>query len=372
MRLEHRRILWCLRYGIGDVVMELPLLQALRRAAPRAHLTVLGANPALELLEHDPRVDGRSSLQDMGVRHRWDQGTPEARLQVGRWLVDSDFDLVLDTRHAPPVVAAAVRTGNLPVLESDEQVERRVVASGRGAVRAIRASARAGWGIPVPRNAAAPRLRLGPAATRFASGLVDTLGGREPSLVAISPVASLGLKRWPVSRFIQLADRLIEDGHTLLVFCGPELQLGAELIEGVRCPDRCTLIGPLHLTRIGALLVRCELLVSNDTGIMHIASAVGTPTLGIFGPTAPSIYRPPGAAARSVGGEHIDCPHRNTRSLQPPGCWSTDRCLIAEEGCILDVDAATVLDTAICILSAATDRRPAAQPLRTAAANIQR
>ncbi|RJP19820.1 MAG: hypothetical protein C4520_12080 [Candidatus Abyssobacteria bacterium SURF_5] len=58
-----RRILLCLRYGIGDFVMETPVLQALRESSPHAHITAAGAYPAIELLEGDPRIDALMCIQ---------------------------------------------------------------------------------------------------------------------------------------------------------------------------------------------------------------------------------------------------------------------------------------------------------------------
>lgn len=74
-----QRVLVCLRYGIGDVVMQTAALDALRRALPTACITALGARPAIELLEHDPRIDELVCTQDWGLRHWGDTGTPKIK-----------------------------------------------------------------------------------------------------------------------------------------------------------------------------------------------------------------------------------------------------------------------------------------------------
>jgi ADP-heptose:LPS heptosyltransferase len=86
------RILVCLQYGIGDVVMQLPSLNALRRSAPAAKITALGAAPATELLEGEKCVNEVLSLQRWGIRHLWDSGTPFTNPQIVAWLRLAGFE----------------------------------------------------------------------------------------------------------------------------------------------------------------------------------------------------------------------------------------------------------------------------------------
>jgi ADP-heptose:LPS heptosyltransferase len=203
-------------------------------------------------------------------------------------------------------------------------------------VEAIGAGVRAGWGMAVPRGVR-PRIRPTEEERAFAQRFLDECG-IDGAPFAVSPVASLTMKRWPVERFAAVADRVAEtSGEPLLLFCGPQAEAGDAFLAAVRRPERVVRVGALHLRRVAALLERSRAFLCNDTGLMHVAAAVGTRTVGVFGPTPPSIYRPPAPHARSVGGVDVDCPHRNTRSLAPPECWGPDRCLISEEGCILHV-----------------------------------
>lgn len=331
---DARRVLLCMRYGIGDVVMELPVLESLRRALPQAHITALAASPATQLLERHPDLDALVSLNDWGIRHRWDRGPGGVERALSAWLDRADFDLFLDVHHVTPVVGEVVWSRGVRSLEADEAVERGAVRRGESGVAAIRQAVRAGWGLEVPPTVI-PRIECQPEDEAFADEFLRRSGMEGGAPLAISPVASLSLKRWPIDRLARIADEMVErTGQPLLAFCGPQERAGQALRQHMRHSRRLVCVGPLHLLRVAALLERCRAFVCNDTGLLHIAGACGTPTLGIFGPTAPSIYRPPGESVMSVGGEEVVCPHLNTGSLHPPACFPAGRCLVREQGCI--------------------------------------
>jgi ADP-heptose:LPS heptosyltransferase len=180
-----------------------------------------------------------------------------------------------------------------------------------------------------------PRITPPDAERESARDYLRRQGLRGARPFAVSPVASLALKQWPLERLARLADaQVAETGEPVLAFCGPQQSAGDALRAYMRHGERLVCVGPLPLLRVAALLERCRALVCNDTGLMHMAAALGVPTVAVFGPTVPSIYRPPGERVVSVGGEPIDCPHRNTGSLHPPECFGEGRCLLAKGGCI--------------------------------------
>ena len=337
MDLSARRVLLCLRYGIGDVVMELPVLKALRRALPQAHITALGASPAIQLLERSRDIDDVISLNHWGITHRWDWGPPGAGRAISAWLDQHDFDLFLDVHHVAPAVGSVVWSRGVRSLEADEAAESAALQRGASGVEAIEEAVRAGWGLEVAHHGV-PCLEVPGDAREFARHLLHTVGLGRTKPTAVSPVASLSLKQWPMDRLARVVDGLVE--HTdepVLVFCGPQEHLADVLRRHSRHHPFIVSVGPLHLLHIAALLECCRAFVCNDTGLMHTAGAVGTPTVSVFGPTAPSVYRPPSGQVLSVGGEAVECPHRNETSLHPPACFAAGHCLIAEESCIHSV-----------------------------------
>jgi len=104
MDLQASNILLCLRYGIGDLVMELPVLDRLREVLPQATITGLGAEPAVEILEGDGRLNEVVSIQHWGIRHLGDPADEHICRRFTEWLVGSRFDLILDPSHAASVV----------------------------------------------------------------------------------------------------------------------------------------------------------------------------------------------------------------------------------------------------------------------------
>jgi len=334
-----QRLLVCLRYGIGDVVMELPALRALRTRWPGAHLTLLGARPSLELLEDDPDFDALVCVQDLGFEHWGDRGQPQAHAAFWDWFSRQDFDCVLDGSHAVAGVRIALMHSPVAQFSTDERVRvARPVTGGRGA-QSIWESACAAWGL-YPEPPPAPRLFVPAAVQRWVRDVVarEDLG---PRLVGLAPVASSALKRWPAARVCSLVASLPPDpGRDVLVFgLGAREQALEAQLRRAAAPNRVHLVSPCHLQQTAALIAHCRAFVSNDTGLMHMAAAVGTPTVGIFGPTSPHIYLPEGATA--VGGED-GCAHRPADRFGPPACVLEGRCLINRRSCITAVSVPAV------------------------------
>lgn len=123
-------------------------------------------------------------------------------------------------------------------------------------------------------------------------------GGWSPGkpLVAICPGASYGsAKRWPARRFAALAMELIAAQRATIVLVGgsAERNIGCEIAGLVRAP-LLNSIGQTTLREALALLATCDLVVSNDSGLLHMAVAAGRPTVALFGPTDPDRTGPRG------------------------------------------------------------------------------
>ena len=155
----------------------------------------------------------------------------------------------------------------------------------------------------------------------------------------------LEFRRWPLDRFVRFAERIRDlNADTTVVLTGtaPERPLIREFIanysgHAVDASDT----GSLENTT--ALLTRCNLLVSNDTGIMHLAAAIGTPTVGLFGPNSPSHWAPVGSRATYVYDTTIACsPCLNLYANR----WPLE-CLNSEKSrCMLDIQIESVLSAA--------------------------
>jgi heptosyltransferase-2 len=143
-----------------------------------------------------------------------------------------------------------------------------------------------------------PSLSLNGTQESWAETFLSRKGLKGKVLVGLNPGATYGeAKCWPPARFAELGKRLIKDhGASILIFGSSHLQekaLNAVIAEGIG-EDCLNLSGETSLQQLAALLQRCRLLVTNDTGTMHIAAAMGTRVAAIFGPTDPRTTSPLG------------------------------------------------------------------------------
>jgi ADP-heptose:LPS heptosyltransferase len=340
MDVDAANVLVCLRYGIGDLVMELPVLDRLREALPRATLTGLGAEPAVEILDEDDRLDRVVSIQQWGIRHLGDRPEEPVRRQLAEWLAASRFDLILDPSHAANIVRQILYQQDVAIRDSDPACLEVGLAQGMDGLAAVKCGTWQGWGLEVSASShpiVRPRLHEIDWACRFL---------REENLrkevVAVSPGASHELKRWPAEHFAGLCRYLVEDlGAGVLVFCGPEeAALRHDLEERTRDLRRIRIVQNLHLRRVAALLSQCELYIGNDSGLMHLAAAVGTPVVILFGPTEPHLHLPRWVQSWAVA-SRVACPYRPQRALGHPRCVLAGLCLIGAP-CIQTIDPALV------------------------------
>ncbi len=140
--------------------------------------------------------------------------------------------------------------------------------------------------LKVTPDDAPPEFFIGAEAREQAAAWLASAGlGAETSIVAMAPGAAHATKRWPIEHWRTLVDRSVRDGLVVVIVGGPDdAALGAALSGGGggRVASSAGIFG---LQATGALLHRARALVSGDTGLMHMATAVGTPALALFGPT---------------------------------------------------------------------------------------
>ncbi len=346
-----RRILVCLRYGIGDVVMETPVLLALRRAAPRARIAALGAAPATELVARNQGVDDVVDVQGFGLRHWEDHGDAAITAKVERWLDERNFDAVLDVSHAVACVRLALwRRGGL-FLDSGEGSLPTTLARNGSGQDAVIEDIRRGWGLDMgPAGPAVrPSLVLEADEREKAALVLRGLGlADDDQAVVVSAVASSPLKRWPEERLARVADMVVDERDCpVLILAGPEARAAQRVLAAMRRQDRVRLADRLPLRITAAVLSRCRALVCNDTGLMHMAASVGTPALAVFGPTDARIYLPRHAGCIAVE-PGVDCPLRRREIFGPPACIVAGHCLYPDlggpGGCVTHVPTESVVD----------------------------
>ncbi|MFW6040103.1 MAG: glycosyltransferase family 9 protein, partial [Gemmatimonadota bacterium] len=135
----------------------------------------------------------------------------------------------------------------------------------------------------------------------------STAGGRVGAVVGLFPGANGPARRWPPDRFGRLAGRLGRSGATVLVFGGPGDEETTAAVSGAAGDRAFDLGGRTSLAELAGALRSCDLLVTNDTGPMHLAAALGRPVLALEGPADLRQTRPLGARTRVVGRFDLPC-----------------------------------------------------------------
>ncbi|MFD0664622.1 glycosyltransferase family 9 protein [Thermocatellispora tengchongensis] len=274
-----RRIAVLRANALGDLVVSLPAIEALKRAYPQARLTLLGQDWHRRFLAGRPGpVDEVIALPPVaGVSAPADGPAAPPGLYDG--LRRRRFDLAVQLhgggRYSNPFVRAlgARLTAGLRTPDA-ERLDRWVPYHyfQHETLRMLEVAALVG----ARTETAEPRIAV-TAADR--AELARVLGEPPPGLVAVHPGAGDPRRRWPARRFAAVADRL---GRPVVVTgTGAERELVHDVVAAMRRPA-LPLVDGLGMGGLAALYERCDLVIANDTGPRHLAAAVGAPTVGIY------------------------------------------------------------------------------------------
>ena len=361
---SHRILI--LRAGaFGDILMGTPLLAALRRAYPQAYLTWIAERSETEAIDASPYID-EIICWDSAYWKRMVR-----RLQYPLWLLR-----VLQTRKM-------LRRGRYDVFISFQPEEWALLARGIGAplrvgifdtfrrfYRAQKTSKNTRFythayaypklpdhridqylltlqalGLPPD---PAPPLSMGytkadkEVVLRFLAG--NGFNGEQP-LVLLTPLTTWPTKCWPLERYAALGNALAEQHGCRVVVIGSAKERDAvEALADQMEPRPLTAAGTLSFRQMAALVDQSALVISGDTGPMHVASALGVPQVALFGPTSPKWYGPRSPHAVSL--------------LHPVPCGPCDQKVCPNDGeahmlCMKLLTLPEVLDTALSLLAKA-------------------
>jgi lipopolysaccharide heptosyltransferase II len=310
--------------SIGDVLLTTPLLRAIRFRHPSGRLTVLTKRALVPLLSHNPHVDRvmglepdqsltgiAAQLRAEGYTHRLDlHGSVRSRIL--RALVPGAWGAYPKHRLARSLLIHA---------KQDRYQDRRPVAE-----RYFSAA----QDLDVVPDGMPPEFFLAADAEREAANwlAMADLGQQRP-LIAAAPGAAHATKRWPLEHWMTLVQRMVREGFDVAIVGGPEdAPLGQALAtkpEG-RIASAAGIFG---LQGTGALLRRAAALVSGDSGVMHMATGVGTPVVALFGPTV----RPFGFFPYTSRAEVLEL----SLSCRPCSSQGGARCPLGHHRCLVEI-----------------------------------
>lgn len=296
-----RRILVIKLRAIGDVVLSTIVTKNLRLAYPLAKIHYLTESPSVEVLKGNPFVDDvlvydRKSMSGLGLIRA---------VRRGR------YDVVIDLFGNPRTALLTRLSGagqRLGFRFRGRTYAYNIVVEPRGNRvhnTEFNLDALGALGVAIQDRSIYFSFDEGDA--HYVDSFMPPEFAHGSFVVCINSGGGWYTKRWGLDRFAALADRLVEEYKARIVLpWGPGQLPEAEEIR--RTMTREAFIPPATtLRQLGALLKRCSIVVTNDSGPMHIAAAAGTPVLGIFGPTDPLLQGPYGDNHVVVRNEGLDC-----------------------------------------------------------------
>ncbi len=264
---------------LGDAVMALPAIADVRRGAPAATIVVAARPAVAPLFDLVPEVDRTIVL------HRQARGMSAWR-SLGSELAARDFDTALllpNSVHAALVVSRAgipERWGYRTNWRGTLLTRAVPTVSGLHQAEYYQHLVRA---LGFPNGPGAPNVVVPTSAQESGrSALIAAGWNGSTRLVALAPGAAYGgAKRWPPEYFGELADALAVDAQCVMIGAAADRPTAEE----IRRPAILDLVGKTDLATLAGILSHCRALVTNDSGAMHLAAAIGLNVTAMFGPT---------------------------------------------------------------------------------------
>lgn len=314
---------------IGDAVLASGLVKVLVDHAPRARFTFVGSALTAPLFADTPGLERLIVMEKRPLGAHW--------VKLWREVREVKWGLVVDLRGS--ALSALLKRSKRAVYVKQATPEHKVIEAARL--------------LQFEERPPSPFLFTSAETQARAAALTAGAG----PILAIAPAANWIGKAWPAERFAAVARRLLGPGGALAG--GRLMVLGARRDRDIALPvaaaaakdRRIDLIGVEDLLVCYAALKQARLFIGNDSGVMHLAAAAGTPTLGLFGPSDETVYGPWGETARSVRGPRS---FEDFRAIDPT---------LSHAMChMMDLSTATVLAAAETLIA------QTAQPLHAQAA----
>jgi len=315
--------------GIGDAVLMAPVINHLRYQYPAIRITVLAERRNAGVFALIPAVDQLCCYD-----------RPAGFMKVLR----CSYDLVIDTEQWHRLSAIVARYVRAPVKIGFRTNERcrmftHTVSYSHDDYEAdsfMRLLELVNGSIHCPVNYDAPFLAIPEDTVEIVANLLESVSGKK--FVVIFPGASVAERRWEVERFRAVADTLKSQGYGIVVVGGKE-----DIHAGQQIVDRTgiNLAGKTSLAETAAITARSELLISGDSGVLHIAVGLGVSTVSLFGPGRHLKWAPRGDNHRVIT-KNLPCSPCTTFGTTPP-CSYNARCM-------KEISVADVVEAAISLL----------------------
>lgn len=305
--------------SIGDVLLTTPLLRALARRHPEATVAFATKREMAPLVGDNPHVSTVFALEPH-------EPVTHFATRIRQWKPDYGLDLHGSLRSRALRVLVSARWSGyrkrkiartlLIATKLDVYGDPTPVAE-----RYFHAARR----LDVKPDGLAPEFHLGARARERVAAWLREHSLADMPIAALAPGAAHATKRWPVAYWTMLAERLAGAGLRPVVLGGPADRGLAQQLT----PVAATAAGEFSLQETGALLEHARVLVSGDTGVMHMATGVGTPVVALFGPTVRHFGFFPYSAPAVVLERSLEC--------RPCSAMGSASCPMGHHRCLVDI-----------------------------------
>lgn len=283
--------------AVGDLLQMTPVIRALKAYTPEAMISILvGSEITAALFKNDHRIAETVIFEQSG-RHR----SLSSRLALWKHLHNKGFDLVLNYQRSNLktwFLASAAFPCRVLVYHKEKN---RIVHAVVNYLETLMPLGLAATDLDL-------ELFLDDNARAYARNFFSSHGLDGKTVIALNPGATHAVNRWPTSRFAELADLIADQLHAYpLIIGGPDDVLLADDIASHSRAKSISLAGKTTLLQLGAVLEKCSLLVSGDTGPLHMATAVGTKVVALFGAADPGRTGPVGKDHRVIQAGQVPC-----------------------------------------------------------------
>ena len=329
---------------LGDVLLATPVFSNLRRAYPNAELHALTGAWSRVVLEKHPDVNNVVEYNSPAFCRTGQPTSLRETFKLYRQLRRQKYGLIVELRSDWRTVwFAFLRLTPKRLSRAALQVANKLgfaqFSGTHETTRNLDVLRQAG----IPTSVETAIFSVTTEDKKWASDLLATYQiDRQHPLIAIHPGSPIALKRWLPERYAELADWLIAQKRAQILFVGvkDEIPITTEIQARMR-GESINIAGKTTLTQLASILHTCNVFIGNDSGPMHLAAAVGTQTIGLYGPGDPTRFGPAGTKCQTIQ-RKSDCP-----------CLGTV-CRYGRSGCMSEIqvtDVIQVLETARYLLS---------------------
>jgi lipopolysaccharide heptosyltransferase II len=294
-----RNILFLRHDRVGDMVLSTPALKALRRTYPKANITVLASKRNYEIIQNNPNID------KIVVFRGWYWFLKKIRKKGVDLTIDPFNTYELKQALLSYLSGARHRIGF-------EEAGRQIFFNIKGpklqpAKHLVEHILELVGYLGCDVNGCEPELFLTDEEVQWASSLllnkaIDT----SKMTVALHPGGHFESQRWPLERFGRVAEKITEElKGNVVIFAGPDERVILDRIKQM-CGGDVFIISDISIRQVMAILSRCDLFLGNNSGPLHIAAALGLPTVSTIGPTVTPLWLPYGKK-HIVLKKELDC-----------------------------------------------------------------